>query len=173
MTKGLPFVHGASAALSERQNFHPRRGLQGPDAKCQGNPLCTRRLLSHQVAWAPSATEVDSTLRAHPAVFTAAVVFHDERALSYTLRMNHSSLPSTRHLFSDVDVGTLRLSQEPDTDWKRYYLFANLQLAIDRSLMAEYLSGGVEEWEGGGGGGVGGGEGRVTPLGVHVNVRCS
>ena len=83
--------------------------------------------------------------RAAPATFLAAAVFHPSShlaaaPLSYTLYMNHTLLPSTQKLFSDVSVGKFEVTLGPNRDWKKYYLFSNLQLAIDRSLAALALA---------------------------------
>ena len=58
---------------------------------------------------------------------------------TYTLHLNHTTLPPTRRLFSDVSVGVVKVAFGPDTDWRKAYLLANLQLAVDRSLLALQL----------------------------------
>ena len=46
-------------------------------------------------------------------------------AWSYTIRGNHTYLPDTRQLFNVFDV-------QPDPSYRSYWLFANLQLNLDR-----------------------------------------
>ena len=44
---------------------------------------------------------------------------------SYSIRGNHTLLPDTRMLFNVFDV-------QPDQSYRDYWLFANLQLSLDR-----------------------------------------
>ena len=46
-------------------------------------------------------------------------------AWSYTIRGNHTYLPDSRQLFNVFDV-------QPDPSYRSYWLFANLQLSLDR-----------------------------------------
>ena len=46
-------------------------------------------------------------------------------AWSYAIRGNHTFLPDTRQLFNVFDV-------QPDPSYRDYWLFANLQLNLDR-----------------------------------------
>jgi hypothetical protein len=103
---------------------------------CRAAPECTSRVLLHQLAWADNAAAVDSALAAAPNVYAAALVFDPVDTLSYTLRMNHTDLPPTNRHFSDVQLGRLQVMGMPDSDWKKYFFAANLQVAVDRSLTA-------------------------------------
>jgi ATP-binding cassette subfamily A (ABC1) protein 1/ATP-binding cassette subfamily A (ABC1) protein 3 len=49
----------------------------------------------------------------------------------YTLRGNHTDLPSTRLLYNEFDL-------LPDPQYKLYWLFTNLQQALDRSDMLSF-----------------------------------
>lgn len=44
---------------------------------------------------------------------------------AYTLRANHTGLPSTRVVYNAFDI-------LPDSQYRDYWFFANLQLALDR-----------------------------------------
>lgn len=134
-----------------------RRGLPpecGDAAYCTAHRNCTARMRTHQLAWASHRSEVDAALRGRPGAYAAAVEFDPVDTLSYTVRMNHTQLPPTNRLFSDINVGSLKVTGEPDADWKRYFFGANLQLAVDRSLAALRL--GTE---------------AQGPLDVQVHVR--
>ena len=45
--------------------------------------------------------------------------------LAYTIRVNHTTVPSTRRLLNPFAL-------LPDTSYKAYWWFANVQLALDR-----------------------------------------
>ena len=63
-----------------------------------------------------------------------AVIVLDESSgegMGYTLRVNHTELPSTRGRLNNLDV-------RPDDQYMKYWLFANLQLHLDRwAVMAQ------------------------------------
>ena len=124
------------------------------EAHCIAHRNCTAHVRASQLAWAPHRAAVDAALRRRPGAYAAAVEFDAVDTLSYTLRMNHTQLPPTNRLFSDINVGSLQVTGEPDTDWKKYFFGANLQLAVDRSLAALRL--GIED---------------QGPLDVQVHVR--
>ena len=46
-------------------------------------------------------------------------------SIAYTIRMNHTYLPSNRQLLNTFDI-------LPDTAYKAYWFFVNLQLSLDR-----------------------------------------
>ena len=46
-------------------------------------------------------------------------------SLGYTLRVNHTEVPTTRGRLSILDL-------QPDTQYKKYWMFANLQHHLDR-----------------------------------------
>jgi hypothetical protein len=45
--------------------------------------------------------------------------------VGYTLRVNHTQVPTTRARLNVLDV-------RPDEQYKKYWLFSNLQLHLDR-----------------------------------------
>lgn len=59
----------------------------------------------------------------------AVVVFEDGGTAApgarYTIRANHTGLPSTRAVYNAFDI-------LPDSQYRDYWFFANLQLALDR-----------------------------------------
>ncbi len=59
----------------------------------------------------------------------AVVVFEDAESAApgarYTIRANHTGLPSTHTVYNAFDI-------LPDTQYRDYWFFANLQLALDR-----------------------------------------
>ena len=66
---------------------------------------------------------------AAPNTVDAVVVFEDGGAAGpgarYTIRANHTGLPSTRVVYNAFDI-------LPDSQYRDYWFFANLQLALDR-----------------------------------------
>ena len=49
-------------------------------------------------------------------------------SMAYTIRMNHTYLPSNRQLLNTFDI-------LPDAAYKQYWLFVNLQLSLDRHAL--------------------------------------
>lgn len=45
--------------------------------------------------------------------------------LGYTLRVNHTEVPSTRSRFNTIDL-------QPDVQYKKYWMYANVQHHLDR-----------------------------------------
>ena len=64
----------------------------------------------------------------HPLSVDAVIAFDSMNTdmPHYTIRGNHTDLPSTRLLYNEFDL-------LPDPQYKLYWLFANLQQTLDRS----------------------------------------
>lgn len=82
------------------------------------------------------APDIDADLAnvAEPAAAAPQSQLHD--LMAYTLHLNRTQLPPTQRFFSDVTPGAAKVEFGPNTDWRKAYLLANLQLAVDRSLLA-------------------------------------
>lgn len=60
--------------------------------------------------------------------------------VGYTLRVNHTQVPTTRSRLNVLDV-------QPDVQYKKYWLFSNLQLHLDRCVrFCESYEGWVGGW---------------------------
>lgn len=80
--------------------------------------LCLQREALQRTAAEPET--VDATIR-----FDAGTDGAD--GLSYTVRGNHTDLPSTRLTYNEFDL-------LPDPQYRLYWLFANIQQTLDRSV---------------------------------------
>eukprot|EP00892_Ulva_mutabilis_P002745 jgi/Ulvmu1/12471/UM009_0123.1 len=141
-----------------------REGLpfQCEDAEgCPTDPRCGPALLSSRFVWADDGDAVTEVVLANPSTFGAAIVFGDPSGGTgapldtFELRVNHTSMPSTLTTFSDFAVGTVKMTQLPDSDWHRYFWATNLLHAVERSLMARWLHG----------------DNATVPLDVGANVK--
>lgn len=126
-------------------------------AFCLAEPVCIEHALAEQTHWEASADAATAAIEGDPGAYDAALVFDTAQDLAYTIRMNHTALPHTEDYFSDVSIGNVKVTREPDPDWKKYYFFSNLQTAVEQALMAVHLHG----------------DDAAHPLDVHVRVRCS
>ena len=66
---------------------------------------------------------------AEPETLDAIITFDtgaNDGDVSYTIRGNHTELPSTRLTYNEFDL-------LPDPQYRMYWLFANIQQALDRS----------------------------------------
>ncbi len=74
---------------------------------------------------------------AAPNTVDAVVAFEDVDGAApgarYTIRANHTGLPSTRVIYNAFDI-------LPDSQYRDYWFFANLQLALDRCAFDSGLS---------------------------------
>ncbi|BDA45751.1 probable ATP-binding cassette sub-family A member 3 [Coccomyxa sp. Obi] len=113
-------------------------------AQCSDQQLC----LSSQSCWEhvlygdrPNvvgfATEEEALQRAAAEAETvdAIVTFNTGASssdVSYTIRGNHTDLPSTRLTYNEFDL-------LPDPQYRLYWLFANIQQALDRAILGRSL----------------------------------
>lgn len=83
---------------------------------------------SNQASGAGQADALAAAAAA-PNTVDAVVVFEDGGAAApgarYTIRANHTGLPSTRVAYNAFDI-------LPDSQYRDFWFFANLQLALDR-----------------------------------------
>lgn len=136
--------------------------MQDADS-CPGNDACGPAVQRTRFIWADDADHVTRLVMASPSTFGAAVVFEPPSGGpgapldTFELRVNHTSMPSTLTTFSDFAIGTVKLTQLPDSDWMRYFWASNLLHAVERCLMAQWLQG----------------ENATLPLDIEANVRSA
>lgn len=129
---------------------------------CLTSDRCGPTLHHNRFIWADDGQHVTSLVQAAPATFGAAIVFGPPSGGAgapldtFELRVNHTAMPSTLATFSDFAIGTVKMTQMPDSDWQAYFWTANLLHAVERSMMARWLDG----------------DNATLPLDVEVNVRA-
>ncbi|KAK9842270.1 hypothetical protein WJX81_003820 [Elliptochloris bilobata] len=123
------------------RSFHALfRGSGGAQCEqqgaCLGTPACWEGLLGRQIVGHPSEAEALAAAAAEPETVDAVVVFGDGGAAApgarYTIRANHTGLPSTRVVYNAFDI-------LPDSQYRDYWFFANLQLALDQAILGRAL----------------------------------
>lgn len=135
--------------------------VQDP-AVCLVSDRCGPALQHDRFIWADDGQHVTSLVQAAPATFGAAIVFGPPSGgagaplNTFELRVNHTAMPSTLATFSDFAIGTVKMTQMPDSDWQAYFWTANLLHAVERCMMARWLHG----------------DNATLPLDIEVNVRA-
>ena len=104
-------------------------------SQCFTSPPCYQHVIFNNLkGFASEADAVDHASR-NPHTVDAALIFDDTDFSSglpdyaYTIRMNHTHMPSSRQLLNVFDV-------LPDTQYRRYWFFSNLQQLTDQAIMA-------------------------------------
>lgn len=104
-------------------------------SQCFTSPQCYEHVVAINLkGFASEADTVDYASR-HPHAVDAAVIFDDtdftsaSRDYAYTIRMNHTHMPSSRQLLNVFDI-------LPDPQYRRYWFFSNLQQLTDQAILA-------------------------------------
>ena len=126
-----------TVASSFYQYFKPSDTVPGcqPATQCFTSPQCYQHVVANNLkGFASEADAVDYASR-NPRTVDAALIFDDTDFSSglpdyaYTIRMNHTHMPSSRQLLNVFDI-------LPDTQYRRYWFFSNLQQLTDQAIMA-------------------------------------
>lgn len=109
-------------------------------AECQGQAQCFssfnhcyQHVLTDNLQGFASEASAVAYASEHPREVDAALVFDDADFsgpdFAYTIRMNHTHMPSSRQLLNVFDI-------LPDTQYKRYWFFTNLQQLVEQAVVA-------------------------------------
>lgn len=108
-----------------------------PASQCFASAQCYQHVAVNNLkGFASEADAVDYASR-HPHAVDAALIFDDTDFSSasathdyaYTIRMNHTHMPSSRQLLNVFDI-------LPDPQYRRYWFFSNLQQLTDQAILA-------------------------------------
>ena len=101
-------------------------------AECFSNSQCYQHVISNNLQGFASEDEAVAYASDHPRRVDAALIFGSTDSVTptfgYTIRMNHTHMPSSRQLLNVFDV-------LPDDQFRRYYFFANLQQLVDQAII--------------------------------------
>lgn len=114
--------------------------FEGSDTSCQRNvtrcysdQACYGHVLDNNLQGFASEDAAVEYASQHPRTVDAAVIFDtasDETSnFAYTIRMNHTHMPSSRLILNPFDI-------IPDDHYKRYWFFSNLQQLVDQAILA-------------------------------------
>lgn len=99
---------------------------------CFNNSRCYQHVLDGNLHSFPSEVEAVAYASQHPRTVDAALIFGSADAsgpqFDYTIRMNHTHMPSSRQLLNVFDV-------LPDDQFRRYWFFANLQQLVEQAMV--------------------------------------
>ena len=104
-------------------------------SQCFTSSQCYQHLIDNSLRGFASEAEAVEYASQHPRAVDAALVFDDTDFSSaspdfaYTIRMNHTHMPSSRQLLNVFDV-------LPDPQYRRYWFFSNLQQLTDQAILA-------------------------------------
>lgn len=104
-------------------------------SQCFTTPRCYQHVVAKNLKGFASEADAVEYASRNPRVVDAALIFDDtdftsaEHDYSYTIRMNHTHMPSSRQLLNVFDI-------LPDTQYRRYWFFSNLQQLTDQAIMA-------------------------------------
>ena len=106
-----------------------------PASQCFTLPQCYQHVIANNLKGFASEADAVQYASHNPRTVDAALSFDDTDFSSalpnyaYTIRMNHTHMPSSRQLLNVFDV-------LPDTQYRRYWFFSNLQQLTDQAIMA-------------------------------------
>lgn len=102
-------------------------------SRCYSDPACHQHVITDNLLGFASEHDAVAYATQHPRRVDAAVIFDtasfDSSSFAYTVRMNHTHMPSSRMILNPFDI-------LPDDHYKRYWFFANLQQLIDQAILA-------------------------------------
>ena len=125
-------THGSSfyQYFKSRQELLPDCQLQ---PQCFNSSQCYQHVIDRHLLGFASEDEAVNFASEHPRRVDAALVFGAADANSpqfeYTIRMNHTHMPSSRQLLNPFDV-------LPDDQYRRYWFFANLQQLVEQAFIS-------------------------------------
>lgn len=94
---------------------------------------CYQHVLADNLQGFASEAEAIDYAAQHPRRIDAALIFDDVDFSApdfvYTIRMNHTHMPSSRQLLNVFDV-------LPDDQYRRYWFFTNLQQLVEQAIVA-------------------------------------
>ena len=130
--EGGAFALAFWKALLDEGTDRPTECLLSRDA-CMTNPACYEPVKSHYFRGFASGEEaVDAAMDSTGLTRAVVVLDNQQDAFQYELRMNHSSSPVT--ILRDA---VFAFNPQMVAGYSRHYwFFANMQLAIDRALLA-------------------------------------
>ena len=118
----LGLLHNQATELNAARAPGPHHKAGAVECLAEAVMLILSRLMCWQADALVAAAGAPNTV-------DAVVVFEDGGAAApgarYTIRANHTGLPSTRVVYNAFDI-------LPDSQYRDYWFFANLQLALDR-----------------------------------------
>ncbi len=126
-------------ALTHANSFYQYFKAAELPSECQNTAECfsTSQCYQHVVegnlqGFASEADAVDYASD-HPRAVDAVLTFEDADLsatdFAYTIRMNHTHMPSSRQLLNVFDI-------LPDAQYRRYWFFTNLQQLVDQAIIA-------------------------------------
>ena len=102
-------------------------------SRCYHDPACYQHVLTDNLQGFASEHDAVAYATQHPRRVDAAVIFDtasfNTSSYAYTIRMNHTHMPSSRMILNPFDI-------LPDDHYKRYWFFANVQQLIDQAILA-------------------------------------
>lgn len=124
-------THGSSFyQYFKAQDSLPACQLQ---PQCFSSSQCYQHVIDHHLLGFASEDEAVDYASEHPRRVDAALIFGtaDPSApqFDYTIRMNHTHMPSSRQLLNPFDV-------LPDDQYRRYWFFANLQQLVEQAFIS-------------------------------------
>lgn len=106
---------------------------QRDPSRCYSTPACHQHVITDNLLGFASDHDAVAYATQHPRRVDAAVIFDsasfETQNYAYTLRMNHTHMPSSRIILNPFDI-------LPDDHYKRYWFFSNLQQLIDQAIIA-------------------------------------
>lgn len=126
-------------AMTHANSFYQYFKAAESPSECQNTAQCfnTSQCYQHVVkgnlqGFASEADAVDYASQ-HPRAVDAVLTFEDADLsatdFAYTIRMNHTHMPSSRQLLNVFDI-------LPDAQYRRYWFFTNLQQLVDQAIIA-------------------------------------
>ena len=106
-----------------------------PASQCFTTPHCYQHVTANNLKGFASEADAVEYASRNPRAVDAALIFDDtdftsaEPDYTYTIRMNHTHMPSSRQLLNVFDI-------LPDPQYRRYWFFSNLQQLTDQAIMA-------------------------------------
>ena len=104
-------------------------------SQCVTSPQCYQHVIDSSLTGFATEADVVDYASMHPHASDAALIFDDTDFSSaspdfaYTIRMNHTHMPSSRQLLNVFDI-------LPDTQYRRYWFFSNLQQLTDQAILS-------------------------------------
>lgn len=126
-------------AITHANSFYQYFKAAESPSECQNTAQCfsTSQCYQHVIegnlqGFASEADAVDYASQ-HPRAVDAVLTFEDADLsatdFAYTIRMNHTHMPSSRQLLNVFDI-------LPDAQYRRYWFFTNLQQLVDQAIIA-------------------------------------
>lgn len=106
-----------------------------PASQCFASAQCYQHVVANNLKGFASEAEAVDYASQNPHAVDAALIFDDTdfssaaKDFAYTIRMNHTHMPSSRQLLNVFDI-------LPDPQYRRYWFFSNLQQLTDQAILA-------------------------------------